>query len=290
MIGLSYITATDGLGQPVSDDALRLAALQTIFPKMQILLEQGKKIDQSWPTKPRAGELYFPDAFADEAVYSIIGKARNKAEDWASEDIVTQRFSKIRQVRFKLFVWPREVDTGLLAVLQYDFPGSSPPRSCPTVGLLLHLVKSGPGWTVKDKYLLETVHHDSVQNVQLLDLTGSGVDELIVESNWGGAGMVASSFQVFDLSRGRFEEIVDTESQMQDNMTGDRYIQVIDIDRTLQSLGRRFCFSKTTFFEAENRFRPPRLTHPCYTRGYGLNSAEAISQREMLAPLRKKTE
>src|ERR1700683_5500700 len=98
---------------------------------------------------------------------------------------------------------------GLLAVLQYDFQGASPALSCPSIGILVHLIKNAT-WIVKDKYPLETVHHHSLQGVRLLDLTGQSTDVLVVESDAGGAGLAQTILQLFDLSRGGFEELLST--------------------------------------------------------------------------------
>ena len=229
--------------------------------------------------------MFFPDALARDSVYSVLGKAMNKAEQWASGDVVTGKLSTGRQVRFELFRWPNERDSGLLAILQYDFPSASPAMSCPSIGLLVHLFRDGAAWAAKDRYLLETVHHHSLQGIRLMDLTGRGAYDLVVESNSGGAGTAGSSLQIFDLNRGSFDEVVATESRMQ-YMTEDWYTQALDIGRTRASHGQQFCFSKTALFEDGKSFRPPRVTHPCYKQGEGIDSGEVTERNKMLAPVR----
>lgn len=271
--------------QPVSDEALRLAALRSIFPGMLVSPDRSKRIDDSWPEEPNAGGLYFPDALAGESVYAVTGSAINEAESEASKNIITGKFSNTRQLRFKLFRWPKENDAGLLAVLQYDFPDASPAMSCPSIGLLVHLIRNAEDWVVKEQYLLETVHHHSLQGIRLLDLTGERADDLIIESNAGGAGTVVSDLLIFDLSKGRLDEVLNTESRMQ-HMTDDWYTQTLDLSRTRESHGQRFCFSETTLFEAGKAFRPPRVTRPCYKRGDGVDSAEVRDRNKMLTPAR----
>jgi hypothetical protein len=271
--------------QPVSDEALRLLALRATFAGMEVSVDQGKRIDGSWPEKPKPREIVFPDALADEAVYRVVGKATNNAETWASDDVITPgKFSHTRQVRFRLFRWPGEMADGLLAVLQYDFAGANPAMSCPSIGLLVHLVGNGAGWRLRDEYLLETVHHHSLQRIELLDLTGDGIEELVIESDWGGAGVIGSSLQVFDLSHGRFDEILDTESRLEDS-DQEGFMQVLDIGRTLQTHGQRFCFSKTILFEKGKWSKTPRMAHPCYRRGY-LVETGASERNKMLVPIR----
>ena len=283
---LLFAAATgDGRSQPVSDETVRLTALQAIFPGMSVSLDRGKRIDDSSPEKPNAGDLAFPDALAAESVYAVTGGAMNEAESCASEDVVSGKLSGTRRLRFKLFRWPRENDRGLLAVLQYDFQDASPALSCLSIGLLVHLGRNAANWSAKERCLLEIVHHDSLPGIRLLNLTGEGADELVIESSSGGAGTVDSGLQVFDLSNGRLHEVLNTPSRMQ-YMTDDWYTQTLDVSRTRESQGQQFCFSKTTLFEGGKAFGPPRVTHPCYKRGDGVNSAEVRSRNKMLAPPR----
>ena len=267
--------------KPITDEALRVTALKAIFRGMQVEIDPGKKIDSSWPKKRKAGEVFFPDALAEENVYNVKGKAVNKVEHCASEDLSTLRFSNIRQVRFRLYQWPETNDDGLLAVLQYNFPRARPAMSCASIGLLVHLERTPARWTVKNQYVVETTHHDSLQGIRLLDLTGDRVNQLVIESNWGGCCAVVSSMQIFDLSHHRFEEVLNTESRLLE--ADDRpNTQILDIDRTQASHGRRFCFIKTMFHENGKVFRRPRVTRPCYPRGSGVDNRE----QEWLAPLR----
>jgi hypothetical protein len=274
-----------GPSQPVSDEALRLIALPTIFPGAQVAIESGKRVKYARQEKPKAGELFFPDAFVDEKVYSVTGGATNEAEMEASRDVVTQRYSNTRHVKIRLFRWPRENGAGLLAVLQYDFPGANPAMCCLSIGRLVHLVRDAEKWEVRSQYLLESAHHSSLQKCELLDLIGDGVDELVVESDWGGAGTAGSSLQVFDLSHGSFEEVLNTQSRLE-YMDLDRFTQVLNIGRTRQSNGRQVCVSKTTMFEGGKPFEPPRITYPCYNRGYGIDAEDVKARNELLAPLR----
>jgi hypothetical protein len=155
--------------------------------------------------------------------------------------------------------------------------------SCPSIGLLVHLVRKAATWELRDEYLLETVHHHSIQGIEMLDLTGDDIDEPVIESQSGGAGEADSSLQVFDLSHGRFEELLNTNSRLKDDQ--EVFTQTLDIGRTLQSHGQRFCFSKTVLFEKGTWFNPPRVSHPCYRRGYLLNSTQTGDPNRMLAPI-----
>ena len=270
--------------QPIQDESLRLAALRAVFPGMQVSIDKGRKIDNSWPKKPQLGERFFPDVLADEEVYRVIGKAANKAEQDASMDLVSGRFSNERQVRLKIFRWPGDNLTGLLAVLQYDFMDVNPAMCCLSIGRLVHLVGNATGWQMRNEHLLETGHHSAVQRIEMLDLTGHNVYELVIESDFGGPGTSGSSLQVFDLSRGRFEELLHTYSWL-DYMDEDGYKQSLDIDRTLQTHGQQFCVLKTTRYNKVEWFNPPRVTHPCYKRGEGIDPEGVKLTNESLAPL-----
>lgn len=276
--------------QPVADEALRLSALQAIFPGTQIVPEQGMRINLSWPEKEKPGELFFPDLFADETVYSVVGRPENEAESEAAEDVANGRISRTRAVRLRLFQWPNENDNGMLAVVQYNFLGVNPAMSSLSVGRLVHLTRSAGKWEVGEQYLLEPQHHHSLQRCELLDLTGHGVDDLVIESDSGGAGEIGSSLQVFDLGHGGFEELIDTASRVDDFGDvvdrPDRYAQDLDVGRTRQTKGQQLCVTRTTMIDNGKPLNPPRVTHPCYMRGEGIDAKDAAFRKKMLEPLR----
>lgn len=288
-VAASVCRGADAISQPVADETLRLLALQTIFPETQIVTEQGMRINLTWPEKPKPDELFFPDIFADKTVYSVVGRPANEAEKEAAEDVANGRMSRTRAVRLRLFRWPHEDGSGMLAVVQYNFLGVSPAMSSLSVGRLVHLRRNAGKWDVGDQYLLETQHHHSLQRCELLDLTGHGADDLVIESDSGGAGEYDSSLQIFDLSHGGFEELVDTASRLDYRVEvdgQDKYTQVLDIGRSRQTQGQQFCVTKTTMFENGKPFDPPRVTHPCYKRGDGIDAKDASFRKNMLAPLR----
>lgn len=282
--GWMAVALSSAAKQPLTEEPERLGALRAIFPRMQVSIVPGEKIEGPLPKDPVPAWRTLPDALASYDVYLVTGTTMNEAERRASENLLTGQFSNDRRVRLKLFQWPKERDDGLLAVLQYDFAGARPAMSCPSIGLLVHLVKDAGHWRMHDSYLLETNHHSSLQRIDLMDLTGDGAPELIIESNSGGAGTMSSGLQVFELSRGRFEELLNT-SSMLEYMTDELYRQVLDIDRTLKSHGQQFCTLKTTLFENGKGFETPRITHPCYKRGYGVSPGDVAMRNRQLAPL-----
>jgi len=172
---------------------------------------------------------------------------------------------------------------GLLAIVQYSFLGVNPATSCPSIGLLAHLVRNAEKWDARDEYLLETTHHDSLQRIDVLDFAGDGAHELLIESKYGGAGMAASSLQVFDLRRGRFEELLNVDSRLQ-YWGESSYTQALDMERTRQSHGQQFCFTKSTTFEQGDEAQTPRVTNPCYGIGEGVDFTAAADRNKRLAP------
>jgi hypothetical protein len=269
---------------PIAEENLRMSALRAIFPGMQISLIPGKGVNDSRPKKPGPNELDSPDALTKENVYRVIGKTSNEAEKEASDSVITGKPSNMRLVRFQLFHWPGR--TGLLAVLQYKFEDGVPSMACPSIGLLVQLANVAGTWTIRDQYLLETMHHFSLQAIRMLDLNGDGVDELVIESDFGGAETWGTNILVFDLMHGKFEEIFSATSRISYS-TDDLYKQALDVPRTVQQRGARYCFTKTTMIEATETFRPPRITKPCYRSDEGKAQEEAEERNKMLIPFSK---
>jgi hypothetical protein len=266
---------------PISDENLRMGALHAIFPGMQISLVAGKRIDDSWPKKPKTDDLFFPDALAKENVYRVIGKPMNEVEQGASEDVASLNISTTRVLRFQLFRWPST--EALVAVLQYSFVGVFPALACQSIGLLAQLTRVTGGWRVEDHYLFETGRHTSLQAIRLIALGEDGAEDLVIESNFGGPGTSVSELLVFDLSHPRFEEVVKTNSRFS-GFDG-TYTQVLDVPKTSKERGQQFCFTKATMIENDIAYRPPRIASPCYNRGEGVTPNDAAQRNKMLVPL-----
>jgi hypothetical protein len=158
--------------------------------------------------------------------------------------------------------------------------------ACPSIGLLVQLANVDGTSKVGEQYLLETMHHSSLQAIRMLDLIGDGVDELVVESDFGGAGTAGTNLIVFDLTQNKFEEIFSTTSRISFE-TDDMYKQMLDVPRTLQQRGERFCFTKTTMVEATEVFQRPRVTKPCYQSDRFEWHKEAEERNKMLIPFSK---
>ncbi len=174
-----------GSAETVDREETRLAALRAIFPGMTIVRTE-KRIDKSWrPDLPKP-VLSFADGLRDEAVYRVSGPAANEVERCASENMETEKFSETRLVRFRMFRWP--VERVHAAVVQYDFEGANPAGSCWSIALVVSLALQGESMRVADRRLLDPMHHSSIQSVRVVEVSGDGMDDLLVESDSGGAG------------------------------------------------------------------------------------------------------
>ena len=255
--------------EPVTDEALRAAALAAAFPGTQISPVAGKIIDSTWrPQNLKKNALTYPDALAREKVYRVVGKPMNETEQCAAG-----RSSRNREVRFRLYMWPGAAvpDVEWLAVMQYRFPEAPADSLCTSIPLLLHLTRAGSNWTVDKRLPLETHSHIALEGIQLLDLTGDGREELVVESDSGEVDAAASDLHVFDLSHSRFDELLNMASRMSASvMDEEQYMQTLDVSRTLKSRGKQFCFVKTTYAEEGKWFPTPRVSKVCYERGRGV--------------------
>ena len=70
-------------------------------------------------------------------------------------------------------------------------------------------------------------------------------------------------------------------------MDEEAYTQTLDVDATLKSGSRRFCFTTTTFIEKKKSFQPPRIEHSCWNRGDGIDAKVVSDRNNLLAPLRR---
>jgi hypothetical protein len=116
----------------------------------------------------------------------------------------------------------------------------------------------------------------------MLNLTGDG-DELVIESDFGGAETWGTNFLVFNLGE-KIERIFETTSQIS-RMTDDMFSQVLDIPETIQRQGKQFCFTKTTMIERGIAFKPVRISKPCILLDEAVDRKESEERNKMLAPL-----
>lgn len=242
----------------ITDESVRLRVLEAIFPKMHVTLLPTKSINHEFKMPHNPG-LRGGDPLKNEKVYRVTGAPNSWIDRCASENMLTNKSSKTREVRAIVFAWPGMPGRELV-VAQYRYVGSSPALACPSIGRLYAV----EGKTVTHEFTLDAQHHTAIHEIQLADISGDGVEELIVESNFGGAATFAVILTVSDLSSGKFTKRFQTASLVLDNIEGSEFTQQLDIARTRETGGTKFCFTKTTYIERAVKFAKPRITYPCY--------------------------
>jgi hypothetical protein len=75
--------------KPISDESLRTAALQIIFPHTQISVANRNKPLPIAPSRPAPHGIRHPDVFMHESVYQVVGKPTNQIESGAAEDVAS---------------------------------------------------------------------------------------------------------------------------------------------------------------------------------------------------------
>ena len=268
-------TAPLSATEPITDESLRMDVLQAVFPKTTISLAVGRSIDDSWGPTGHSKEFLFPDALATEKVYQVAGPASGQAEECAASDVTHDSpFSQIREVRFQVFRWPGAADSGsLLAVSQYAFRGANPPGSCPSIARVSRVMYVRGKWRGSVGLDLGTTHHTSIQTIKLANLAGGQSQELLIESDWGGAGVKGTNLAIFSLSPGRFDQWLNVPSRVYSSADGDSFVQTLDLTRTTHQNAERFCFRKLMFAKDGRWLSQPVETRPCYPRFTG-ESAE----------------
>jgi len=244
---------------PIADASLRVAALRAVFPGMRI-------------SRPSTA-----------STYRVKGPVTNDAEKCASGDVPSLRVSDLRDVESTLFGWPNAKGSGLIAVLQYKFAGVSPPEACFSIAMLAHVSRTRSAWRVSEHVLFETTHHYTAPSARMLDLTGDGVDDLAVDSDWGGLGASDVTEDIFDLHRGSFEQVLEVFSRYEGYDA--RYTQKLDIARTRQTHATQFCFVRTQTAENGQTLPAPKTSTPCYKPGNGIQVKINAERNEMLKPL-----
>ncbi len=241
-----------------------MQALGVLFPKMAITLLVGQSVDRTWIPADKRTEMVFPDVFAKEKMYRVVGAAATDIERCAAEDVNGKPSSRTREVRLRLFRWPGS-KTDFLVVAQYAFVGAIPPGACTSIARLARLTKAGAEYKVLVDYQLETEHHFALQSIDLVDLNCDGAPELIVESDNSVGGRVHSQLTVFSLARGRFSLQLLVKSRAYSFVIEEPvFIQKLDVPATQKLVGKKYCFMKKLYSENGLPLIPARTTSPCY--------------------------
>ena len=242
----------------ITDESVRLRVLEAIFPKMHITATPTKLIDKSWQHKFNP-EIRFNDAFNNEMAYRVTGRSQSEIDRCAAQDVATLARSQVREVRFRVYQWTGD-GSRYVAVVQYEYLGAIPAFACPSIARIC-VVAEGK---LQQEVTLESTHHHSVNTIQLVDLTGDGVEELAIESDYGGAGSSFSLLFLFELRSAKLVLRRETTVVAFDRWSGEEFVQRLDVARTREMGGTKDCFTKTTYVEEGVKFAKPRITYPCY--------------------------
>lgn len=247
---------------PVADLGRLETVLKDIFPGAVVTREWDMHLDSTYSV----GSIEYPDALRREPVFFVTGTK-------ATTRTGTERYTGPRLVRLKLFALPAaHSPVRLLGILQYRFldPAISAGSSVSTAVLL---EEGTPTWRVASQFTLDTMHHSTVTGIQLVDLDGDGREELLLDSQSGGAETIASVLIVFQLAQGLLQPILLNTTRLQQGSESNRqeYTQVLDIGAAIQARATQFCFAKTAYAEGVPLAKP-RRTRACYARGEGLDN------------------
>ena len=204
----------------------------------------------------------------------VTGEPVGPSERCAAEDMVksidrkTPALSRVRELRFKVFALPSTHDA--IAVVQYGFTAANPAGSCWSVGRVIRLSLQKTGWQVIQDRVLEEQHHTRLEDIQMIDLDGDELDELVVDMNWGGApSIVGSSLLTYSLQQGKLEERLRVTSRFGGEEGA--FEQKLDVAATKASHGERFCFRRTEYAEAHYKLlSKPKISTPCYPKYEGV--------------------
>ena len=243
--------------QMVTDEMLRIQALAAIFPNTSVKVLRGKRLDNS-DTSAES-----PDALKDEKVYEIAGPPSGEDEQCASDDVLNPGSrSPIREVRFEMF---RVAQASYAVVVQYNFPKANPAMACPSIARVLLLENENGRFKTIAARDLETVHHWDIEMIRFARLQGTAAQQLIVESDAGGAGTRLVELYIFDFSSRHITQLFSTDAYAYAALYKvDSFRLALDIPRTQAQNGEHFCFTKTTYIDQDRAFTPPHVTHPCY--------------------------
>jgi hypothetical protein len=277
--GIVFALAALAATPPITEENLRMEALVAVFPGAMITVAVDRTLDLTRRSSDSHRTLSFPDAFAKEKIYRVTSAPANEIE----RCVAAGKPLGQREVRFRLYPAPHGGVNDLIAILQYAFTGPEPDGSCASIGLIAHLIREGGKLQVAERFLLDPQKHESLQNVQLADLTGDGSQELIVESDFGEPQSNGSTILIFDLSQGRLDQVLEHASRMVSTVLGEEvYKQDLDVSRTLRMKGEQFCFTRTVYGEEAKWFPSPKVTRPCYARGRGVDADENRKRAEHL--------
>jgi hypothetical protein len=253
----------------VTDEATRLKVVAAMFPGMSITATD--KSFKGSPGQTRFGPvvLSYTDPFAGETIYRVTGAPRTGNENCASQDVASLSRSFVRELMVRVYLFGMR---DYIAVAQYSFIGVSPAGACWSIAQIAFITNHNAALQLSSAFEPNTTHHAAVNRIEFPSLAGEASQQLLIESDVGGGDFTGSDLFVFDLSNRRLAPILETLAFSSDwtKEEPEVFTQSLDLSRTRSLHGRQFCFTKTTYVVDDGKVSPPKITHPCYRRGEGV--------------------
>jgi len=252
--------------EPIADEGLRGEILAAVFPGAKVSVQEEKVLNDSYWNGPKGAEILYPDVLKTEKVYRVVAPPRDHAEECAAESVITMKHSQTREVRFRVWGWPSRANDSV-AVVQYRFLPAQSSAACESIVRAVHVTRREGSLHVTEALDFEMTGHIAVQRAELIELSGDGVPQLIVETDAGGGGVRESRLAVIDLASGKFEKWLNVLSRSRLwNEPDEEFTQVLDVERTRASHGTQFCFTRTLFAEKGTWLHPSRRSDRCYSK------------------------
>ncbi len=235
-------TLTATAAELVRDESVRLEALSAIFPGMTIAKTPHKK----------------DPAFLGEPVYFVDGDAATANERCAADDLLSRKQSTRRELQFRLYSLS---GNRFINIAQYKFENANPAAACWSIARMSLLEKTQRRVMILSEFEPNTQHHSAITSVRFHG------PQLFLKSDDGGAGIARNCLYVVEIHGTKLSPIVVVATQVDGESM---WKQTLDWGPTsVQKY--RYCFNMVERAEDGVMFPKPKISHPCYSRGDGLD-------------------
>lgn len=264
-IGLTFVLAApvpaNGI-QELTGEQVHLRVLHAAFPNATIPRSTAAPFDMS--IKPECcKEFPFDDALKNERPYEVVAPASRFEEDPASDVAEPEKgLSNRRLVRLKIYeVHGKSGGAAfLVSILNYRFLGANPPDCCQSIGRVLVLPLSGD--RVLDSFDEMPHAFRMFTSIRFLDVDGSGMEKLLISTDYSSPGEVGITFMVLDLFHERTRLLLDIPLA---SSWPEKYLLTLNDSETISAHGKQFLFAKRVFTEGGGALTPPAMTHVSYS-------------------------
>ena len=247
--------------QELTGEPVHLRVLQAAFPSARVSRSTAAPFDMS--IKPDCcKEFPLDDTLKNERPYEVVAPASKFEEDPASDVAEPEKgLSNRRVVRLKVYEVHRQNGGAsfLVSILNYGFLGAHPPNCCQSIGLVLLLPVSGD--RVLDRFDEMPHAFRMFTSIRFLDVDGSGMEKLLISTDYSSPGEVGITFRVLDVFRERIHLLLDIPLA---SSWPQKYVLTLNESETIAAYGKHFHFAKKTYAEKGFALNPPAVTHVSY--------------------------